>query len=417
MTENVTPQIPSHPKLRLVEPRWVDHQNQRYLYLHDPMGLSQNPILVPQQLAPVLALCDGERDIAGIRSAVLLRTGMPLTPEHITELVQELDKAYLIENGQYQVELASRLTKYREARYRPASHAGGVYPPGANDLTKAFHEYSKTVSKDLEPLPESANIIGMLCPHIDYARGHATYAQLFHRAAPAIQDVELAIILGTDHYGGLGSITPTRQSYRTPHGVLETDTEIVDGLANVLGEDVAFDEEIHHTSEHSIELASVWFHHFIGGRDCKMVPILLGSFHHFVVGESDPKDDEQLSSAIQYLKDATAGRKTLVIAAGDLAHVGPAFGDSEALDDDAKRLLASRDEKSIDDILAGDADGFFQRSKEEGDSRKICGLSPIYMMLKQIGATSGEFLGYDQCPADADNGSVVSIAGALLFGD
>ena len=36
-------------------------------------------------------------------------------------------------------------------------------------------------------------------------------------------------------------------------------------------------------------------------------------------------------------------------------------------------------------------------------------------MLKLLEDAKGESLGYDQCPADAENGSVVSIVGALLF--
>ena len=82
----------------------------------------------------------------------------------------------------------------------------------------------------------------------------------------------------------------------------------------------------HHIKEHSIELASVWFHYFIGGRPCPVVPILCGSFYNFIMGEESPGEDEGISAALEYLKKATSGRKTLVIAAGDLAHVGPAFG-------------------------------------------------------------------------------------------
>ena len=75
---------------------------------------------------------------------------------------------------------------------------------------------------------------------------------------------DLAIIFGTDHSGGLGKVTPTRQSYATPYGVLPTANGIVDRLADALGEEEAFAEELHHRKEHSIELASVWLHHAPG---------------------------------------------------------------------------------------------------------------------------------------------------------
>jgi hypothetical protein len=35
-------------------------------------------------------------------------------------------------------------------------------------------------------------------------------------------------------------------------------------------------------------------------------------------------------------------------------------------------------------------------------------------MLRYLGACRGEVVGYDQCPADATGGSLVSIAGVLL---
>ena len=61
-----------------------------------------------------------------------------------------------------------------------------------------------------------------MSPHIDYERGWQTYAQLWRRCSGALDDVELAIILGTDHKGGPGALTLTRQSYASPLGTLPT---------------------------------------------------------------------------------------------------------------------------------------------------------------------------------------------------
>ena len=36
-------------------------------------------------------------------------------------------------------------------------------------------------------------------------------------------------------------------------------------------------------------------------------------------------------------------------------------------------------------------------------------------MLRLLGPMEGESMGYDQCPADVDGGSLVSIVGALLY--
>ena len=407
---------PTHPKLRLLEPQLVEYQGQRMIYLHDQLGIARNGALIPEPLAPLLSLCDGTRDISGLRSGLLLRTGNTLPDQVIVQIVEQLDDALLLENGAFQDAAAEVVRRFREARHRPPSHAGPVYPGDAEGLQNAIDDYCRETPVSQEVAP-AGDLVGMVCPHIDYARGHKTYAELWQRARPSLDSVELVIIFGTDHSGGLGSLTPTRQNYYTPHGELPTDTDIVDGLADALGQDSAYREEIHHINEHSIELASVWLHHFLGGRSCPVVPILCGSFHHFIVGKGSPWDDEGISTAVHHLNEATKGRKVLAIAAGDLAHMGPAFGDSTSLDTVARAKLAAEDGQSMSDICNGDAVGFFERSRAESDTRRICGISPIYTMLQYLNGRNlrGESMGYDQCPADAQGGSVVSIAGALLY--
>ena len=110
--------------------------------------------------------------------------------------------------------------------------------------------------------------------------------------------------------------------------------------------------------------------------------------------------------------------RTLAIAAGDLPHMRPEFGDAQLLDEAARARLTADDEGSIGDILAGHTDGFLERSRRERDARRICGLSPIYLMLKYLegGRVKGEAVGYEQCAVDAQGGSVVSIAGVALYG-
>ena len=409
--------VPMRPKLRLLEPQLVDYQGQRMIYMHDSLGIAKDGALIPQPLAPLLSLCDGTRDVSELSSGLLLRTGSTM-PEHvIAQIIRQLDDALLLENGAYREAAAQVMRRYCGAKHRPPSHAGPVYPVDAERLGNLFASYCAQTPAAWDGDAPAGALVGMLCPHIDYARGHKTYAELWQRAKPSLDDVELVIILGTDHSGGLGMLTPTRQSYFTPHGVLPTDTEIVDGLAAAIGQNRAYREEIHHIKEHSIELASVWLHHFLDGRACAVVPILCGSFHHFVNGRGHPRDDERISAALAYLRDATAERKTLVIAAGDLAHMGPAFGDETSLDAIARAKLAAEDSASMEDICGGDAAAFFERSRAELDSRRICGISPIYLMLEMLSGKGlrGESMGYDQCPADSQGGSVVSIAGALLY--
>jgi hypothetical protein len=66
----------SHPTLRPLDIRWVQDGDATWLMLRDPLGISQDPLLIPAAAAPLLALCDGARDLATIRSSAELRAGL-----------------------------------------------------------------------------------------------------------------------------------------------------------------------------------------------------------------------------------------------------------------------------------------------------------------------------------------------------
>ena len=403
------------PRLRAVEPRRVQYQGQPFIHLHDPLGIAERTILLPEGMAPLLALADGTRDAAGLQASLLLRTGVHVAQEQIQELIDGLDEACLLDNDTYEAAVAAALTRYREAESRPPSHAGAVYPDNRSKLVTSLSGYEGRAPA-VEPLPASTKVTGVVSPHIDYERGWQTYAQLWGRCSGALDDVELAIILGTDHKGGPGALTLTRQSYASPLGTLPTDREVVDGLAGVIGEGEAFEEEIHHLSEHSIELAAVWFQRVIG-REVPAVPILCGSMFEVVAGGDEVEGYGRLDDAIGYLEGVMRERRTLVIAAGDLAHVGPAFGDPSPVSAQGRASLGAADARTIAAIDEGDAQGFLDISRAERDARKICGISPIYIALRLLHGSRGESLGYEQCPADSGGGSLVSIVGSILWED
>jgi AmmeMemoRadiSam system protein B len=344
-----------------------------------------------------------------------LRTGLQPSPSQVAGLIASLDEALLLEDGSFGRVSARALQRYRNAESRETSHAGVVYPADPGELARSLDEYLAKAPDDA--LPSSATLTGVESPHIDYQRGGETYARLWKMCGPALDEVELVVILGTDHSGSPGALTLTRQTYATPLGVLPTDLELVDGLAEALGPERAFAEELHHISEHSIELAAVWLHHYLGGRDCPVVPVLCGSFFEYINGELEPDEDEGFAAAVGYLGEVMARRRTLVVAAADLAHVGPAFGDPSPVDPAGRAALAAQDARSIAAICKGDADGFFRLSRSELDRRKICGLSPIYLALKLLGPSAGRSVGYAQCPADVAGGSFVSIVGAALWSE
>jgi AmmeMemoRadiSam system protein B len=188
----------------------------------------------------------------------------------------------------------------------------------------------------------------------------------------------------------------------------------VDTLAESIGTELAFEGELYHLSEHSIELAAVWLHHMRGGEPCEMLPILCGSFGPYWMGAASLDEDEFFfRNAVDTLRQITSQKRTLIIAAADLAHVGPAFG-GEALELQDHTQLKHEDDRLIDAICKGDPDTFLKIIFENNDSNNVCGVAPIYLAMKILTPTQGSLVSYEHCPADTHHQSTVSIC-SLLF--
>jgi AmmeMemoRadiSam system protein B len=401
---------PQFPRLRPLELKWIDDGKQRVLLLRDPAGIAPNPATVPAWVAYLLSLCDGKRDASALRAAFELRTGQAISMKRVEELLGQLDEALFLDTPHFHAAQRHLLDQYRSSPFRRPALADQVYPADADKLSKELAAYRPTGQMS----PASPGVRAVISPHIDYQRGGPVYAETWDRAAAAVQAAEIVVVFGTDHAGAPGKLTLTRQSYATPLGVLPSAPDVVDRLAQAIGEDDAFEEELHHRREHSIELAAVWLHLMSGSPPPAVIPVLCGSFYRFTEGETDPAAFETFERALAALGEATAGRRVLLVAAADLAHVGPAFGDPQPYGADDRAHLAEKDARLLEAICAGDAAEFFGQLREERDARRICGLPPIYLTLRFLAGARGEVVSYDQCPADAAGGSLVSIAGVLL---
>jgi hypothetical protein len=252
---------------------------------------------------------------------------------------------------------------------------------------------------------------GLISPHIDFARGGVVYADVWRRMTKAAQQADLVVIVGTDHHGN-DDITLTTTHYKTPYGVLPTDLSIVGGLAEAIGVTRAFKGERRHTNEHSLELPLVWLHHMRQGEPCYIVPVLVGT-----LGQYDTTDSPMLrptvSAFLDSLASLTQNRNVLMIASGDMSHVGPAFG-GDPLDAVAKSNLQAEDKALIEMIDSGDAEQFFTSIASTANYTNVCGTSPIYLTMKWLNAHKCQTNSYEMCSADKWSYSVVSIAGTTI---
>jgi len=401
------------PKLRAIEAHPIQHEGQEMILLRDPLRLRDTTIAIPRPLAPLLALMDGSRDQAGLEAALRVRSGVRLAPGLLSQFLSDLDRACLLDNEHAAQAKRAALEAFRAQPFRSLTTLDGSSAADAEQMAAWLQSYVDGLPPQ-QPALEDRPVRGLISPHIDYQRGGPVYAQVWQAAAQAAREAELVVIFGTDHQGGERTLTLTRQSYATPWGVLPTDEALVEALAETLGPEAAFGEELHHRSEHSIELAAIWLHFIRGSEPVPLLPVLCGGFGDFVAGEDEPAGYPPFTAALDLLHTAMASRRTLVVAAADLAHMGPAFGDPRGLDFIARAQLRQADDRLLEAVCAGDAEAFFAQIKAEGNRRNVCGVPPIYLTLRLLDGATGEPAGYDQCPADTQGLSFVSIAGVIL---
>jgi AmmeMemoRadiSam system protein B len=248
----------------------------------------------------------------------------------------------------------------------------------------------------------------VIAPHIDFHRGGPAYAWAYRDVAERC-DADVFVIFGTCHTGMAHPWALTRKDYESPLGAARVDRDFVEALAERSGQD-CFGSELAHRTEHSIEFQAVCLRYlYADRRDVRIVPVLASFAHEAMLEGRRPDDDPRVPRFLDALADtiAASGRRIALVAGADLAHVGPRFGDPEPVSAAELAQLEREDREMLESVAAGDAQSFFDSVARDGDRRRICGLSPIYAVLKALGGAAGSVKRYGQWP---DPQGVVSFA-------
>jgi MEMO1 family protein len=395
------------PRLRPLEVFPLETEQGRMIALRDPSGLTDAIALLPPPLVAIVQLFDGRRDRREIAAEFFRRHQQMLPPELLDELLSQLDEGLFLDSDTFHAHVNAVKQAFAAAPVREAAHAGKSYP-GKLDELRPFLDNCFAPG---DPVPPPRALIA---PHIDLHRGGAAYGATYR--ALAATDAELFVIFGTDHVGADHPFTLTRKHYATPLGDVTTDTDLVDKLASrVDGSLDLFADELHHRTEHSIEFQALLLRHVLGSeRPIHVLPVLCGSLHAYIERRDDPTTHAGIARFLDTLAELTEGRKVCIIAGADLAHVGPRFGDAHPLREPDRDRLARLDAATLEACSKGDARAFLDTVRADRDARRICGIAPIYHTLHLVAGARGDVVAYDQCPADEDGGSLVSIAGVVL---
>jgi AmmeMemoRadiSam system protein B len=383
-----------------------DRLGRRFV-VYDRLRLSAQAIRVSCVELEWLQRFDGKRSLREVQAEVLRQLGGQLVPlELLQRLAERLDDAMFLDGPRFRAAADDPVR-------RPACI--GCYEREPGPLRRQLERlFTGPGGPGLpgEPRPDG-KLRAALVPHIDYARGGATFAWGFKEVVERT-DASLFVIVGTSHYSPQ-RFTLTRKHFRTPFGTVETDGAYIDRLVQHFGDGLFDDELMAHLPEHSIELEVVLLQYlYEGKRPFRIVPLVVGSFHDCVVRGAEPSAREDIRRMVAALRSAEAETSEPVcyLLSGDLAHIGPKFGDDDPVAEPLLNRSKSRDEAILKRAEMADASAFFRVIAAERDERRICGLPPTYTVLEAIRPTSGKVLHYGRYihPQGYESVSFASVA-------
>ncbi|MBI5323775.1 MAG: AmmeMemoRadiSam system protein B [Ignavibacteriae bacterium] len=385
-------------------------EGMKMFILYDPKEYALQPIELPIDFLPLLQMFDGKTTIKKLLELLNTGNNSNINHEPLTRLIDVLDMLGFLETQKY-YDFKKDIDEYISSPVRPPVCAGNSYSNEPEVLRLELDSLLNSSKPDGIRTGASAIVV----PHIDFRLGKISH-EVYSSGYQAIResDADLFVIFGTAHYGNSDLFMMSRKDFSTPLGRVKTDTEIIDELFAELKIKPVIDE-ITHRNEHSIELQLVILQHLFAENNFKILPVLTGSFFNVIKEGTNPGTDEKFLDFLSSMKKVIKrkNRKVVFIASADFAHIGRKFDD----DFDAEPVLPQleiEDKKLINKLENIDSDGFFNLVAEVGDSRKICGLSPIYTLLKAVNPAKGQFLMYNQWN-EIETKSAVSFASLAFY--
>ncbi|MBX3210024.1 MAG: AmmeMemoRadiSam system protein B [Labilithrix sp.] len=401
--------------------------------LRDSQGVTSHAVL-PMEVIPIVARFTGRATCEEIARDASTELGEDVPIELVVKLATELEDALFVDGAPYRRERARIEREFAGAAVREASHAGGAYhgdpvelaeyieveclgvrPPSPSAIPKAQSANGGPSKRKAPAAARSAGrLVGLVAPHIDPWRGARCYGAAYNALAAALpDDAETFVLLGTSHAPMREPFALCRKTFATPLGPMEADLDSIDAIATACDFD-PYADQFNHKREHSLEFQAVFLRHLLGTRKARIIPILAGLGAHQQSGDS-PARSKSVTRFYDALRKVIDRRQAVVIAGADLAHVGPRFGDPRALDETERARLGATDRDSLARAERVDAEAFWEHVASDLESRRVCGLGPMYSLLRTIDRSArGEVRHYEQT-VDPEEGSIVSHAAVGFY--
>ncbi len=389
------------PRLRPLEVLPLNWQGRSSLLLRDPLGYSQETLVVPQVLGPVLALMDGHHDLRDLQAAATRVLGRLVLLEEIIHLVEKLDRSGFLEGENFERLRRAAEESWRREPVRPPACAGQAYPQDPESLRRFLDE----ILSSFTPQPRKPPRI-LIAPHLDLRSGARGFAAAYR--ALELPPGARVILLGTGHQLD-APLSLLLKDMDTPLGKVRVDRTLTSRLMEALP---VFPDHFAHRREHSLEFQTLFLRHLFS--EFKVVPFLVGSMEPYLLRGEDPLEAQPL-----YRKWAEVLRKlwderTYMILGIDFAHLGKRYGDAFFAGPQEGSRAVARDRQLMETLFRGDYRDFLEEARRSL-SFKICGLSSLILLRAFLEGYpfTGEI--YYQEAVPFGPGSLVSILAAGIW--
>jgi AmmeMemoRadiSam system protein B len=407
----------SRPTLRSVETILVpDEEHGRVLLLRDTQGVTEGHAVLPPALLPIVGRFTGQLTCAQIAREASEQLGSAIPVEVVVRMAEELDRGLFLEGAAFRAARDRAMREFSEADVRPATHAGGAYH-GDRSKLRGYIQDACLAKASASAVSLPGSMVALVAPHIDPWRGAVGYGHAYGALAASLpSEADTFVLLGTSHAPMREPFALCRKDFDTPLGAARADLEAIDRLAAHADGFDPYADQFNHKREHSIEFQAVFLRHLLGERPFRIVPVLAGLGRHQARGE-DPAGDARVERFVAGMRELVESRpgRVVVVAGADLAHVGPRFGDEGPLGAQARTELETTDRESLERATRVDASAFWAHVAQDLDARRVCGLAPIWSLLRALpGGARGQVLHYEQT-VDGNDGSIVSHAAVGFY--
>lgn len=366
--------------------------DEQFLILHDPFGIAEGPIMLHADMIEVLAACDGTTTTKELAQAAGVEFDGPEI-RRVELFVRQIEELGYFEGDVADRRSAEALSEWADRPTRPMVCADSTYPSDPEAFSAFCRDELGIIQRPGgAPFPagiDTSPASMALIPHIDFRVAQRLYGESFN--AIGSSDAELVVMIGTSHYWSDQAVIVGTKPFETPLGLLPI-------MPHDLGCEQA---DIAHKPEHSLELHAVALRYLWPDRDILILPILVTST---ITTEGALEFwSERIRTAVE-----SSGRRAVWLISGDLAHVGPKFGD----DVPAASLLPEvrkADARLIEHLAAGDLSGYRRSIDMLGNLYRVCGYAPTVLALSCLSPGAGRPLSYEVWD-DVDTQSAVSFA-------